>query len=101
MKFYLFLLDLKRNHRNVPVIVMVESSKPESLEWDLRNTFDIEVFMPIPNESSRLHILKKFGEANSSLRKEEWEKLAKNTLSFVYGDLKNLIEAAIQNKESS
>ena len=94
-------LDLKRNHRNVPVIVMVESSKPESLEWDLRNTFDIEVFMPIPNESSRLQILQKFGEADSSLSKEEWEKLAKNTLSFVYGDLKNLIETAIQTKQSS
>ena len=80
---------------------MVESSKPESLEWDLRNTFDIEVFMPIPNESSRLQILQKFGEADSSLSKEEWEKLAKNTLSFVYGDLKNLIETAIQTKQSS
>ncbi|MPC52212.1 Nuclear valosin-containing protein-like [Portunus trituberculatus] len=52
------LASLKTKHKDKQVLVLGETSRPEKLDWDLRGSFDLEVFMAIPTEEARGKILK-------------------------------------------
>ncbi|SCU96070.1 LAMI_0F05094g1_1 [Lachancea mirantina] len=79
-----------------PVIFIGATNRPDSLDAALRRAgrFDREICLNVPNEISRLHILKKM---SSSLKIDgdiDYLKLAKLTPGFVGADLKALTTAA-------
>lgn len=79
-----------------PVIVLGATNRPDSLDPALRRAgrFDREICLNVPNEISRLHILKKM---SSSLKIDgaiDFDRLAKLTPGFVGADLKALSTAA-------
>ncbi|SCW01097.1 LAFE_0D05006g1_1 [Lachancea fermentati] len=79
-----------------PVIIIGATNRPDSLDPALRRAgrFDREICLNVPNEISRLHILKKM---SSGLRIDgtiDFLKLAKLTPGFVGADLKALTTAA-------
>ena len=49
--------DLKTKHKDKQVMVLGETCHAEKLDWDLRGSFDMEVFMSIPTEAARAKIL--------------------------------------------
>ncbi|SCU93445.1 LADA_0G03136g1_1 [Lachancea dasiensis] len=79
-----------------PVIVIGATNRPDSLDAALRRAgrFDREICLNVPNEVSRLHILKKMA-ANLKIDGDiDFLKLAKLTPGFVGADLKALSTAA-------
>lgn len=86
------LANLKSKHKDKQVIVIGETSRPENLDWDLRSSFDGEIFMAIPTEAARGHILKLLCEG--TLLIDDINELASRTPGFVAGDLKKLLEKA-------
>lgn len=90
------LANLKTKHKDKQVLVLGETSRPEKLDWDLRGSFDLEVFMAIPTEEARGRILKLLCEGcvvDSSLG-GSFEEIAYRTPGYVAGDLKKLVEKA-------
>lgn len=86
------LNGLKTKHKDTQILVIGETSHPESMDWDLRSSFDAEIFMSIPTESARHEILKLLCEEVSFVG--DFEELAHRTPGYVAGDLKKLIEKA-------
>ncbi|AEY97872.1 FAFR188Wp [Eremothecium gossypii FDAG1] len=79
-----------------PVIIIGATNRPDSLDSALRRAgrFDREISLNVPNELSRMHILKKM---TSNLKVDgeiDFLKLAKLTPGFVGADLKALATAA-------
>ncbi|XP_071538476.1 nuclear valosin-containing protein-like isoform X2 [Panulirus ornatus] len=83
---------LKSKHRDKQLLVMGETSHPENLDWDLRSSFDGEIFMAIPTEAARAQILQLICEGTSFVG--DFEELAHRTPGYVAGDLKKLLENA-------
>lgn len=79
-----------------PVIVIGATNRPDSLDPALRRAgrFDREICLNVPNEISRLHILKKMSSALKIDGAIDFSKLAKLTPGFVGADLKALTTAA-------
>ncbi|XP_042211110.1 nuclear valosin-containing protein-like isoform X1 [Homarus americanus] len=86
------LSNMKIKHKDKQVIVMGETSRPENLDWDLRSSFDGEIFMAIPTEATRAQILQLLCEGTSFAG--DFEELAHRTPGYVAGDLKKLLEKA-------
>lgn len=79
-----------------PVIIIGATNRPDSLDPALRRAgrFDREICLNVPNEASRLHILKKM---SSNLKIDgtlDFAVLAKATPGYVGADLKALTTAA-------
>lgn len=79
-----------------PVIIVGATNRPDSLDAALRRAgrFDREICLNVPNELSRVHILKKMSQALKIDGEIDFIKLAKLTPGFVGADLKALITAA-------
>ena len=79
-----------------PVIVIGATNRPDALDAALRRAgrFDREICLSVPNEISRLHILKKMTQNLKLGGSVDFSKLAKLTPGFVGADLKALITAA-------
>ncbi|KAM3162598.1 Ribosome biogenesis ATPase RIX7 [Lachancea thermotolerans] len=79
-----------------PVIIIGATNRPDSLDAALRRAgrFDREICLNVPNEISRLHILKKMSSTLKIDGSIDFLKLAKLTPGFVGADLKALSTAA-------
>ncbi|AQZ11247.1 RIX7 (YLL034C) [Zygosaccharomyces parabailii] len=79
-----------------PVIIIGATNRPDSLDAALRRAgrFDREICLNVPNELSRVHILKKMSQTLKIDGEIDFIKLAKLTPGFVGADLKALITAA-------
>ncbi|CUS23000.1 LAQU0S07e05050g1_1 [Lachancea quebecensis] len=79
-----------------PVIIIGATNRPDSLDAALRRAgrFDREICLNVPNEISRLHILKKMSSTLKIDGNIDFSKLAKLTPGFVGADLKALSTAA-------
>ncbi|AJV52338.1 BBF_HP2_G0034930.mRNA.1.CDS.1 [Saccharomyces cerevisiae] len=79
-----------------PVIIIGATNRPDSLDAALRRAgrFDREICLNVPNEVSRLHILKKMSDNLKIDGAIDFAKLAKLTPGFVGADLKALVTAA-------
>lgn len=79
-----------------PVIVIGATNRPDSLDAALRRAgrFDREICLNVPNEISRLHILRKMSQNLKINGEIDYAKLAKLTPGFVGADLKALTTAA-------
>ncbi|SCV04228.1 LAME_0H16776g1_1 [Lachancea meyersii CBS 8951] len=79
-----------------PVIIIGATNRPDSLDAALRRAgrFDREICLNVPNELSRLHILKKMSQNLKIDGDIDFLKLAKLTPGFVGADLKALSTAA-------
>ncbi|CCF60633.1 hypothetical protein KAFR_0L00260 [Kazachstania africana CBS 2517] len=79
-----------------PVIVIGATNRPDALDSALRRAgrFDREICLNVPNEISRLHILKKMASNLKIDGTIDFSKLAKLTPGFVGADLKALTTAA-------
>lgn len=86
------LTNLKSKHKDKQVIVIGETSRPENLDWDLRSSFDGEMFMAIPTEIARAQILQLL--CNEALFVGDFDELAHRTPGYVAGDLRKLLEKA-------
>lgn len=84
------------NTNGKPVIVLGATNRPDSLDPALRRAgrFDREICLNVPNEISRLHILKKLSSSLKIDGQIDFNKLAKLTPGFVGADLKALTTAA-------
>ncbi|KAL3231772.1 Ribosome biogenesis ATPase RIX7 [Nakaseomyces bracarensis] len=84
------------NTNGKPVIVIGATNRPDSLDAALRRAgrFDREICLNVPNEISRLHILKKMSDRLKIDGSIDFQKLAKLTPGFVGADLKALTTAA-------
>lgn len=84
------------NTNGKPVIVIGATNRPDSLDPALRRAgrFDREICLNVPNEISRLHILKKITQGMKIDGAIDYSKLAKLTPGFVGADLKALTTAA-------
>lgn len=84
------------NTNGKPVIVIGATNRPDSLDPALRRAgrFDREICLNVPNEISRLHILKKMSQNMKINGTIDYLKLAKLTPGFVGADLKALTTAA-------
>lgn len=78
------------NTNGKPVIVLGATNRPDSLDPALRRAgrFDREICLNVPNEISRLHILKKLSSSLKIDGQIDFNKLAKLTPGFVGADLK-------------
>ncbi|CAL4066073.1 unnamed protein product, partial [Meganyctiphanes norvegica] len=85
------LTDMKTRYLDKQVLVLAETSRPEHLDWDLRSSFDEEIFMAIPSEAARVHILKLLC-TDITLEGGDFEELGRHTPGFVAGDLMKLAE---------
>ncbi|XP_068215525.1 nuclear valosin-containing protein-like [Palaemon carinicauda] len=86
------LSALKTKYKDQQMIVIGETSHPENMDWDLRSSFDAEIFMAIPSEAARNEILQLLCQDVSY--EGDLEELAHRTPGYVAGDLKRLIEKA-------
>ncbi|AET40600.1 putative AAA family ATPase RIX7 Ecym_6218 [Eremothecium cymbalariae DBVPG len=79
-----------------PVIVIGATNRPDSLDAALRRAgrFDREICLNVPNEASRMHILKKMTSNLKINGQIDFVKLSKLTPGFVGADLKALVTAA-------
>lgn len=79
-----------------PVIIIGATNRPDSLDSALRRAgrFDREICLNVPNEISRIHILKKMSQHLKIDGEIDFIKLAKLTPGFVGADLKALITAS-------
>lgn len=79
-----------------PVIIIGATNRPDSLDSALRRAgrFDREICLNVPNELSRIHILKKMSSHLKIDGEIDFVKLAKLTPGFVGADLKALITAS-------
>lgn len=79
-----------------PVIIIGATNRPDSLDPALRRAgrFDREICLNVPNEASRLHILKKMTQNLKIDGSLDFSKLAKATPGYVGADLKALTTAA-------
>lgn len=79
-----------------PVIVIGATNRPDSLDAALRRAgrFDREICLNVPNEISRIHILKKLAQNLKIDGEIDFTKLAKLTPGFVGADLKALTTGA-------
>jgi len=79
-----------------PVIIIGATNRPDSLDPALRRAgrFDREICLNVPNELSRLHILKKMSSSLKIDGELNFAKLAKMTPGYVGADLKALTTAA-------
>lgn len=79
-----------------PVIIIGATNRPDSLDSALRRAgrFDREICLNVPNEVSRVHILKKMSQNLKIDGLIDFIKLAKLTPGFVGADLKALITAS-------
>lgn len=79
-----------------PVIVIGATNRPDSLDSALRRAgrFDREICLNVPNETSRIHILKKMTNGLKIRGTVDFARLAKLTPGFVGADLKALATAA-------
>ncbi|CAI4602299.1 AMM_1a_G0034620.mRNA.1.CDS.1 [Saccharomyces cerevisiae] len=79
-----------------PVIIIGATNRPDSLDAALRRAgrFDREICLNVPNEVSRLHILRKMSDNLKIDGAIDFAKLAKLTPGFVGADLKALVTAA-------
>lgn len=79
-----------------PVIIIGATNRPDSLDPALRRAgrFDREICLNVPNELSRLHILKKMTSTLKTDGELNFHKLAKMTPGYVGADLKALTAAA-------
>lgn len=79
-----------------PVIVIGATNRPDSLDAALRRAgrFDREICLNVPNEVSRVHILKKMSQKLRLDGAFDFQRLAKLTPGFVGADLKALITAS-------
>lgn len=84
------------NTQGKPVIVIGATNRPDSLDSALRRAgrFDREICLNVPNEVSRLHILKKLSNKLKIQGEIDFLKLAKLTPGFVGADLNALTTAA-------
>ncbi|EJS42804.1 rix7p [Saccharomyces arboricola H-6] len=84
------------NTNGKPVIIIGATNRPDSLDSALRRAgrFDREICLNVPNEVSRLHILKKMSDDLKIDGTIDFAKLAKLTPGFVGADLKALVTAA-------
>ena len=84
------------NTNGKPVIVIGATNRPDSLDAALRRAgrFDREICLNVPNEISRLHILRKITQSLKIDGEIDYSKLAKLTPGFVGADLKALTTAA-------
>ena len=75
-----------------PVIIIGATNRPDSLDPALRRAgrFDREICLNVPNETSRLYILKKMASTLKIDGEIDFLKLAKLTPGFVGADLKAL-----------
>lgn len=90
----LHLQKLKESAK--PVYVFGATNRIESMNSELRNEFNCQYVMGIPDESARFRILQKLiSNMHDSLSPEvDLRKLAKNTPGFVGKDLENLLYLA-------
>lgn len=86
------LSALKAKYKDQQIIVIGETSHPENMDWDLRSSFDAEIFMAIPSEAARYEILQLLCQDVNYVG--DLEELAHRTPGYVAGDLKRLIEKA-------
>lgn len=79
-----------------PVIIIGATNRPDSLDPALRRAgrFDREICLNVPNEASRLHILKKMTQNLKIDGSLDFARLAKATPGYVGADLKALTTAA-------
>ncbi|CAI4045629.1 hypothetical protein SKDZ_12G0240 [Saccharomyces kudriavzevii ZP591] len=79
-----------------PVIIIGATNRPDSLDSALRRAgrFDREICLNVPNEVSRLHILRKMSDDLKIDGAIDFAKLSKLTPGFVGADLKALVTAA-------
>jgi ribosome biogenesis ATPase len=79
-----------------PVIIIGATNRPDSLDPALRRAgrFDREICLNVPNEQSRLHILKKMTQNLKIDGELDFNVLAKATPGYVGADLKALTAAA-------
>ncbi|AMD21894.1 HFR039Cp [Eremothecium sinecaudum] len=79
-----------------PIIVIGATNRPDALDAALRRAgrFDREICLNVPNETSRIHILKKLTSRLKIDGNIDFVKLAKLTPGFVGADLKALATAA-------
>lgn len=79
-----------------PVIIIGATNRPDSLDPALRRAgrFDREICLNVPNEASRLHILKKMSQKLKIDGALDFAILAKATPGYVGADLKALTTAA-------
>ncbi|ONH67610.1 Ribosome biogenesis ATPase RIX7 [Cyberlindnera fabianii] len=79
-----------------PVIIIGATNRPDSLDPALRRAgrFDREICLNVPNEASRLHILKKMSSKLKIDGELDFARLAKATPGYVGADLKALTAAA-------
>ncbi|CAB4255577.1 similar to Saccharomyces cerevisiae YLL034C RIX7 Putative ATPase of the AAA family, required for export of pre-ribosomal large subunits from the nucleus [Maudiozyma barnettii] len=84
------------NTNGKPVIVIGATNRPDSLDAALRRAgrFDREICLNVPNEVSRLHILRKITQSLKIDGQIDYSQLAKLTPGFVGADLKALTTAA-------
>ena len=78
------------------VFVIATTSRPESLETAIRRSgrFDSEISLPIPDEKSRIQILKTLLKDIPVTRDVSIEDLAKDTPGYVPADLTALLKKA-------
>ncbi|KAK3878066.1 hypothetical protein Pcinc_017278 [Petrolisthes cinctipes] len=86
------LTNMKSKYKEKRVIVVGETSWPENLDWDLRSSFDEEIFMAIPSEQARSQILQLLCEEPKV--DIDYKEVAYRTPGYVAGDLKKLMEKA-------
>ncbi|XP_064098111.1 nuclear valosin-containing protein-like [Macrobrachium nipponense] len=86
------LSALKAKYKDQQIIVIGETSHPENMDWDLRSSFDAEIFMAIPSEAARYEVLQLLCQDVNY--EGDLEELAHRTPGYVAGDLKRLIEKA-------
>ncbi|KAK7066220.1 hypothetical protein SK128_027805 [Halocaridina rubra] len=86
------LSSLKSKHEEKQILVVGETSHQENMDWELRSSFDTEIFIAIPTESARHDILELLCNRMSFCG--DLEELAHCTPGYVAGDLKKLIEQA-------
>ncbi|KAG0724713.1 Nuclear valosin-containing protein-like [Chionoecetes opilio] len=86
------LANLKSKHKDKQVLVLGETTHPEKLDWDLRGSFDMEVFMAIPTEDARCKMLQLL--CGGCVVAASFEDIAYRTPGYVAGDLKKLMEKA-------
>lgn len=84
------LNNLKVRHKDTKLLVLAETSYPETLDLDLRSSFDSEIFMNIPTEPARVKILQVM--CNGISFEGNFEEIALRTPGYVAGDLKKLVE---------
>ncbi|XP_076036146.1 nuclear valosin-containing protein-like isoform X2 [Oratosquilla oratoria] len=82
---------LRSKFKDKKMLVFGETSHAENLEWDIRSSFDDEMFMSVPDESARYKILQLLCKESPHINLDE---IAHRTPGYMPGDLKRLSDKA-------